>query len=118
MVFYERMAHSALRLIGEKGASLTYRRIVPSFDPLTGVTITATEDFPVSGVVQEAAPGPLDDTLVRRGDRLVLLAAEGLPVAPSAGSLLVMDGAEWAIVHVGAIRPGDAPVAFRVQVRQ
>ena len=118
MGFYDRMAQSALRLIAEKGASLTYRRLVPSFDPLTGATVTARTDYAVTGVVQEASPGPLDNSLVRRGDRIVLVAAEALPVVPEAGSVLLLEEVEWSIVHVGAIRPGDTAIAYRLQVRR
>ena len=114
----DRMAESALRLIREAGASLIYRRIVPSFDPLTGATLLASEDFAVTGLVQEATPGRLDDALVRHGDRFVLLAAEGLPVVPAAGSAVTLDGEDWPILHVGAIRPGDRAIAWRLQVRR
>ena len=118
MGFYDRMAQSALRLIAEKGASLTYRRLVQGFDPLTGATVTASTDYAVTGVVQEASPGPLDNSLVRRGDRIVLVAAEALPVVPEAGSVLLLEEVEWSIVHVGAIKPGDTAIAYRLQVRR
>ena len=118
MGFYDRMAQSALRLIAEKGASLTYRRLVQGFDPLTGATVTASTDYAVTGVVQEASPGPLDNSLVRRGDRLVLVAAGALPVVPEAGSVLLLEEVEWSIVHVGAIKPGDTAIAWRLQVRR
>ena len=118
MGFYDRMAQSALRLIAEKGASLTYRRLVQGFDPLTGATVTASTDYAVTGVVQEASPGPLDNSLVRRGDRIVLVAAEALPVVPEAGSVLLLEEVEWSIVHVGAIKPGDTAIAWRLQVRR
>ncbi|MEQ8252192.1 MAG: hypothetical protein RIB41_13210 [Oceanibaculum nanhaiense] len=118
MGFYDRMAQSALRLIAEKGASLTYRRLVQGFDPLTGATVTASTDYGVTGVVQEASPGPLDNAMVRRGDRLVLVAAGALPLVPEAGSVLLLEGSEWSIVHVGAIKPGDTAIAWRLQVRR
>lgn len=118
MGFYDRMAQSALRLIAEKGASLTYRRLVKGFDPLTGATVTASTDYAITGVVQEATPGPLDNAMVRRGDRIVLVAAEALPVVPEAGSVLLLEDTEWSIVHVGAIKPGDTAIAWRLQVRR
>ncbi|WP_430435838.1 hypothetical protein [Oceanibaculum nanhaiense] len=118
MGFYDRMAQSALRLIAEKGASLTYRRLVQGFDPLTGATVTAATDYAVTGVVQEASPGPLDNAMVRRGDRIVLVAAGALPVVPEAGSALLLEEVEWSIVHVGAIKPGDTAIAYRLQVRR
>lgn len=118
MGFYDRMAQSALRLIAEKGASLTYRRLVQGFDPLTGATVTARTDYAVTGVVQEASPGPLDNAVIRRGDRIVLVAASALPVVPEAGSVLLLEGSEWSIVHVGAIKPGDTAIAWRLQVRR
>ena len=118
MGFYDRMAQCALRLIAEKGGSLSYRRLVPSFDPLTGATVPARTDYAVTGVVQEASPGPLDNAMVRRGDRIVLVAAGALPVMPEAGSVLLLEGSEWSIVHVGAIKPGDTAIAWRLQVRR
>ena len=118
MGFHDRMAQSALRLIAEQGASLTYRRLVQGFDPLTGATVTASTDYAIAGVVQEATPGPLDNSMIRRGDRLVLVAAGALPVVPEAGSVLLLEGLEWSIVHVGAIKPGDTAIAWRLQVRR
>ena len=91
---------------------MTLRRIVDSGDPWNPTQ--TTQDTTVVGVVTIYKTGEIDGTLIQRGDRKILLAAE---VAPTPADRIVDGGIEFAVVDVVTIAPGPEVVLFKVQAR-
>lgn len=110
-------------LIARAGAPMTLRRAgVPSYDPATGsVTETALE-LSLIGVIDEVEAGHSDGA-VRRGDRIVTVAALDLrdqtgSIDPAPGDDLVVAGAVHRVVSVTATYVADRPALFRLHVRR
>ncbi|WP_028793470.1 hypothetical protein [Thalassobaculum salexigens] len=110
-------------LIERAGAPMTLRRAgVPSYDPTAGAVTESTVDVALSGVLEEVETGHADG-VVRRGDRLVTVAAEslrtnGLQIDPAPGDDLVIGGDLHRVVSVTATYAGAKPAVFRLHVRR
>lgn len=114
----ETLAPLAARLVARAGTAMTWRRAgAPVYDPATGSVAAAATDRPVTGVIEEVEAGH-SDGLVRRGDRVVTLAAEPLEAEPAPGDAVLIDGAEHRVVSVTATWAGDRPALFRLHVRR
>lgn len=109
---YPALAESARSAILDSGREMTLRRLVDSGDPWNPTQ--TTQDATVVGVVTIYKTGEIDGTLIQRGDRKILLAAE---VAPTPADRIVDGGTEFAVVNVEAIAPGPEVLLFKVQAR-
>lgn len=106
------------RLVDRAGTSVTLRRqSITAYDPVSGLVTQAVTDLSVSGVIEDVELGH-PDGVVRRGDRMVTLAAEPLPSDPVPGDDLVVDGVVHRIISVSTTFAGDRPAAFRLHVRR
>lgn len=110
-------------LIARAGAPMTLRRAgVPSYDPTTGSVAEAVIEMSLIGVIDEVEAGHSDGA-VRRGDRIVTVAAPDLrdptgPMDPAPGDDLVVAGAVHRVVSVTATYVADRPALFRLHVRR
>lgn len=105
-------------LIRRAGAAMTLRRAgVPSYDPQTGDVSETTLDIALFGVIDEVETGHTDG-VVRRGDRVVTVAARDLQIDPAPGDELVIAGNVHRIVSVTARYAGDRPAVFRLHARR
>ena len=105
-------------LIARSGAPMTLRRTgVPSYDPSTGEVTETTVDVALTGVLEEVETGHADG-VVRRGDRIVTVAAERLQIDPAPGDDLIVGGDTHRVVSVTATYAGDRPAVFRLHVRR
>ena len=108
----------AARLVARAGTAMIWRRAGPSaYDPASGAVTAADIDTAVTGVVEEVETGHVDG-LVRRGDRLVSLAAEPLATEPAPGDAVLIAGTVHRVVSVTATWAGDRPTLFRLHVRR
>ncbi|MEQ8396504.1 hypothetical protein [Thalassobaculum sp.] len=108
----------AARLVARAGTALTLRRTAtPAYDPATGSVTGAITDLPVIGVIEDVETGH-PDGLVRRGDRMVTLAAEPLPSEPVPGDAVLIGGAVHRVLSVSTTWAGDRPALFRLHVRR
>lgn len=106
------------RLIGQAGAPITLRRAgVPGYDPQTGTVTETTVDVALTGVLEEVETGHADG-VVRRGDRMVTVAAGDLQIDPAPGDDLILDGTVHRVVSVTATYSGDRPAMFRLHARR
>lgn len=114
-----RLRAAAARLIDRHGKAATLRRTVRSFDPATGETGETVTDSPVTASPPESFDlRRIDGTLVRAGDAVISLAAEGLAVEPAAETdSVILDGASWTIVQVSRRFAGEAPVLYTLHLR-
>lgn len=119
------------RLIGENGRDLTLVRrdqanATDPAKPWRGSTEAATISTVVKGVFVEYEREDFDGSLVRRGDKRVLVAAKDVEDETS-GSLNVkiedydhiLDvGVRWKIITAELIEPGSQRIMYDLQVRQ
>ncbi len=108
----------ATRLLARAGTAMTWRRAgAPAYDPATGVVAAGDAEIAVTGVIEDVETSHADG-LVRRGDRLVTLAAEPLSGDPVPGDALLIGGVVHRVVSVTATWSGDRPALFRLHVRR
>ena len=129
MVNFVSLAATAERLIEANGRSmqLTKRGGTTPLDPAEpwrGDTTTGDTVFSVIAVEVEFENEDFDGTLVRRGDKKMLVAANSVDDASSGAVDIeefdeVLDGAKiWRIEQVNAIIPGPTRIMYELQVRK
>lgn len=118
MTLYKRLAAVAQAQLSGKGRAITLRRAITSFDPQTGVTSQSVTDHGAHGLFTAYRIDQIDGSAVQRGDRQLLIAADGIPLSPDTGDRIVTDGEEWQVVSVETLAPGDRAVLYRLQIRR
>ncbi len=119
----------AEKLIGENGRTLTLIKVdrgnpVDVTEPWRDSTDAAEVLVPITGVFIEFETQDIDGTLVRRGDKRVLVAAIDVEQANKAAEDVenfdkILDGTvSWKIQNVGIIEPGDLTIMYDIHVRQ
>jgi hypothetical protein len=121
----------AERLINENGRTLTLQREdqVNATDPAQPWRTAATTNqvtLDVLGVFIEFEKEDFDGSLVRRGDKRVLVAAKDTEDVRTGTEnieiedfdTLLDDGEVWKIITVEVIEPGPLKVAYDIQVRK
>ncbi len=119
----------AEKLIGENGRTLTLIKVdrgnpVDVTEPWRDSTDAAEVLVPITGVFIEFETQDIDGTLVRRGDKRVLVAAIDVEQANKAAEDVenfdkILDGtASWKIQNVGIIEPGSLTILYDIHVRQ
>lgn len=131
MVDYAKFRSLAERLIEENGRTLLLVRrdqgnpadpAKPWRDSTEAATITVT----VLGIVIDFEKEDFDGSLVRRGDKRILIADKSvIDEGGGAGNLQIedydhiLDGTtRWKILSVNLIEPGDTRIMYDLQVRQ
>lgn len=133
MVNYTSFRLLAERLIGENGRALTLRRVdqTNAEDPLKPWRAPASMgsgnvSLPVVGVFTEYDKEDIDGTLVRAGDKRVLVAAKDTEDAQTGSENIIiedfdtiLDGTTvWKIIKVSVIEPGSLRVLYDIQARR
>ncbi len=121
----------AERLIEENGRDFSLVRRdqgnpVDSAKPWRDSTEAATITVTVKGVIIEYETEDFDGTLVRRGDKRVLIADKSvIDEGGSAANLIIEDydhildaGVRWKIENADTIEPGDTRIMYDLQVRK
>jgi len=88
-----------------------------SYDPQGGTVAAPIAEHEVTGVVETVEAGHADG-VVLRGDRMLLLAAEPLPLPPAPGDGVLLDGAVHRVLSVATTLAGDRPLLFRLHLRR
>ena len=131
MVNYTSFRSLAERLIEANGRSLTLVRRdqgnpTDSDKPWRDSTEADTVSTTLTGLFVEYEKEDFDGSLIRRGDKKILIAAKSVE-DESASSVNVkiedydhiLDGTvRWKIVAVDLIEPGPSRVMYEIQVRQ
>jgi len=122
--FYDKMGATALRLISRFGQEITLRDTVPGeYDPVTGGSTPDVEvDQPAQAILQDyalqqAGMSYAEDTVIRQGDKKILVAAQGL-TPPTLTTTVLAGGATWTIVNVKEINPAGTPLVYELQGRR
>lgn len=122
--FYDRMAATALRLIEQFGQPITLRDTVPGdYDPVTGAQTSDVEvTQPAQAILQDYAlqqsgMSYADGTVIKQGDKKILVAAQGL-TPPTLTMKVLADGTTWTIVNIKEINPAGTPLVYELQGRR
>lgn len=122
--FYDRMASTALRLIEQFGQTIILRDTVPGeYDPVSGAQTPDVEvDQPAQAILQDyalqqAGMSYAEGTVIKQGDKKILVAAQGL-TPPTLTTTVLADGATWTIVNVKEINPAGTPLVYELQGRR
>lgn len=123
---------SAYNSIKEDGVSIVIRNMTfTSYNPKTDTTTGATNtDYPTYAINIQFKEK--DDAMVhiyrnaktnvRRGDRMLLVPAYGLPDISNAGSLgefeIHYNSYKYKIIDVASIEPGGTSVLFKIAARR
>lgn len=116
----EALGPAVARLVGRAGTALTLRRDgAPSYDPVTGIVTETGTETAVIGVIEAVEVGH-PDGLVRRGDRMITLAADALGdgAEPAPGDAVILQGTSHRVVSVASTWAGDRAVLHRLHVRR
>lgn len=130
MINYTRMRATAVRLIEANGRTMTFTKLgstpLNPAEPWREDSGVDDTDITVIVLESEFENEDIDGTLVRRGDKKMLVAASSIEAnAPSGADTDLEDydelldgGTPWKIERVLPTRPGEPRVMYEVQVRK
>lgn len=113
---YTSLKSTALGLLTDKGQSMTLTtRTAGSYDPATGTAAITTAVETVYGAVLDYSAKDIDGTLIKRGDKRVIL--EASDAVPTTTDTLTIGGVVHAIIEAVPVNPGGVVVIYKVQAR-
>ena len=110
----------AKQLIGQFGASATFRRETRTYDVAPGKPTTSDTDT----TVKLKPPEPynvsrINGSTVQEGDRTTMIDSTTLgTIVPTTNDKIVYLSTVWQIVNVAPIVSGDQTAAYELQIRQ
>lgn len=115
---YPNLAATAQRLLEQFGMDTTLTRTVPGgYDPETGTTTGPTvTTWTGTGARFDYTQRDIDGTLIRVGDRRVLIGVDGMTL-PLTGDVVTLGVRSFTVVQASEIAPAGVAVLFDVQVR-
>jgi hypothetical protein len=110
------LARDVSYLLQDFGSDLTLtRQAAGTYDPSTGEMATATtQTFTIRGVFINYLDANVDGTVVRMGDRRLLVRASGAETVPAINDRV--DGLQ--IIDVRSIAPNGTVIAWACQARK
>jgi hypothetical protein len=110
------LGQDVAQLLQDFGSDLTLtRRVGGSYAPATGLVTGGTPtDFTVRAVFINYKDANVDGTVVRMGDRRLLVSTTGSQTAPIVGD--VVGGLK--LIDVRSIAPNGTPIAWACQARK
>ena len=119
MSFYAGLSRTASKMLGDKGRAMVLRkRTAGAYDPATGVAAITTEDHNVIGAEFDFPALLIDGTTIQRGDKKIILAADGMTVEPDVDDVVLVATVPRNVVSVKAINPAGTVVVYILQVRK
>lgn len=118
MTFYTEMAEVAGDLLDEFGITITLTRVTGATPKLvsTGTAVAGTSTtYSPKGVVKNYPSNLIDGTLIRQGDKMVIL---DNTIEPEMADELTFHGSTWNIVSITNYKPADTAICYSVQVRK
>lgn len=120
MTFYPDHRAMAERLIRDKGQLVSLRKPASGdYDPesaTASLTPTIYTDIPAAVVAYKNTD--IDGTLIKKGDKKVLMACDTLTVEPEVNDELVIAAVVHSIKAVDPLAPGGTSVIYTLQVRK
>lgn len=121
---YTKSAATSLRLLTNFGRTAMLRKqVAGAYDPATGSATVTTTDYTGKGAIfdfeerrlgTQFAPG----STIIAGDKYLLLAPDGITVAPTAGDLLIFGSDTWNVVNKKSVEPAGTVVLYELHLRK
>ncbi|EHJ8972248.1 hypothetical protein G6S35_004242 [Salmonella enterica] len=114
---YSRLKNRGTALIKKYGYSLSLVRPAKSgIDPATGDRLAGEESllYRVTGIDQQYRQSEIDGTLIKTGDKKILLTAE---TVPEQGDYLTDGLSRWNIITITPVKPANDVLLYSLQVR-
>lgn len=125
MTFYARLQNTAQKLLKGKGQSLTLTKITAgTYNPATGgFTGAGTSTQTAYGAVFDYGAKQIDGTLIKAGDKQLLLSAVktdgAVLIAPALGDLVTVGGVTYTMVEpLKEVAPAGITVLFEANLRK
>ncbi len=117
--FYDNLQATADALLADKGQTCTLGVVTSgAYDPATGASTPSTASETVTAAVFDFPLRMIDGSLIRQGDKKVLMSAYGLTATPKpADTFTDAAGSVYTIVNAKATAPGGTVVLWTLQVR-
>ena len=118
MSFYSSLAATALRLLQDKGQSVSLSRETGgTFDPILGSTSGATTTaWTGYGAAFDYKSAQVDGVMVIKGDIRLLL--EAVDTTPEMGDRATVDSIDYQVISVKETSPGGVVVMYELQLRR
>lgn len=114
---YSRLKNRGTALIKKYGYSLSLVRPAKSgIDPATGDRMAGEDSllYSVTGIDQQYRQSEIDGTLIKTGDKKILLTAE---TVPEQGDYLTDGLSRWNIITITPVKPANDVLLYSLQVR-
>ena len=110
------LARDVAHLLQDFGSDLTLtRQAAGAYDPTAGtMTTTTATTYTVRGVFINYTDANVDGSVVRMGDRRLLVRAQGAATSPEIGDRV--SGLQ--VIDVRTVAPNGVPVAWSCQMRK
>jgi hypothetical protein len=124
MEFYSKMQATANRLLKGKGQEITLtRQAAGAYDPATGTAAVTTTTQTAYGAMFEYGDKNIDGTLIKEGDKQLLLSAfktDGAALmAPVLGDTVSIGGVTYTLVEpLKEVNPAGTVVMYEVNLRK
>jgi hypothetical protein len=120
MSFYSDMAEMAREQIEEYGRTVILRRnnegaYNADTDTMDGGTVS---DVSVKVLFTEYRQNEIDNTIILRGDKKILIADAALGFAPQHNDIIVDGTDHYKVINLSTVQPGDTPLLYKLQVRK
>lgn len=113
---YTSLKATASGLLSDKGQSMTLTTRTPgAYDTATSTAAITETTEPVYGAVFDYAARDIDGSLIKRGDKRVIL--EASTAVPTSTDTLTIGGVVHTIVEAVPVNPGGVVVIYKVQAR-
>jgi hypothetical protein len=122
MEFYAKMQATANRLLKGKGQSITLtRRTAGTYDPATGTAAVTVTTQTAYGAMFEYGDKNIDGTLIKEGDKQLLLSALNSAgtalVAPALNDTVTINTVVYTVVRIKPLSPAGTTVLFDCNIR-
>jgi hypothetical protein len=122
MEFYAKMQATANRLLKGKGQSITLsRQTAGAYDPATGTAAVTTTTQTAYGAMFEYGDKNIDGTLIKEGDKQLLLSALNSAgtalVAPALNDTVTINTVVYTVVRIKPLSPAGTTVLFDCNIR-
>lgn len=116
---YAKLASNTTKTIRKNGRPLTVTYTASrEYDPTTNEISSGTgSSKDTYGVVTEFKRSQIDGQNIKRGDKQVLIAAEGLDDITQ-DSQIILDDGYWNVVDVQTVQPAEIAILHKVQIRK
>ena len=117
---YSGLAETAINQIADKGRAVTlvYKTqgtYVPASDTITGQSSTTQT---VKMLITNYNKREVNETLIKSGDLLGILANDSLTRAPKTSDQVTDGGETYSVVNVEYIKPGPTVLIYKLQLRK